>query len=200
MDLVGFRTGSIIHCHRFDGALGSIPSSYHRVLRKELRDIKPELLSRMLKELGQVDLHRLQSVQGLWPSVSERTWHNDGGTLAQELGTPEAWLVVTFTSECINKELLVGVGFGKFASGDTIIHLLGHQNAIAMHRRGNGLHSHRFIGQLVCAKRNLEEATQDIITQQASPFYTIQNETDCVASVERIPLQVTPSELLFIAQ
>ena len=204
--LVGFVTGKITHCHHFDHALGVLPSACEaavldQLAQKGVHDIGSEELSTFLTALDTVNLDELRKLERSWTSINRRTWAGEQNTSCrnESVKAASAFVIVAFSSECLEKEFLVGVAFGEIREEDAIVYLLGHPNALVMRQGDNQSHAPRFVGQLVCLNRKLDQPSKDMVTQQSTPYFTIQSETDCVKSVRRIGLQVSTAEMLMIS-
>ena len=204
--LVGFTTGTVVYSRRLSASSISLPSTCAEgaeglALRTALRDICPEKLSLMLRELDGVDISKLRSKYGSWDAVTKRRWPSEPSmsNTNRHGGTLRASLVAVFTSGT-SKQHLIGMAFGSIQKGDAIIHLPGHPSAIAIRTNPSQIQGPKLTGMLVCAKRDSSERAFDTVTQQPLPFYTIQSETDCVDSVVRYSFQLSPSELLMVAQ
>jgi hypothetical protein len=205
--LVGFTTGTVVFSRRLSASSTSLPSTYAEgaedlALRTALRDVCPEKLSLMLKDLDGVDISRLRFKYGSWDAVTQRLWPPEPSisNTTRQGGILGASLVVVFTSGCTSKQHLIGMAFGSIQKGDAIIHLPGHPNAIAIRTNPSQVQGPKLNGVLVCAKKNSGGRAYDTVTQQPVPFYTIQSETDCVDSVARYSFQLSPSEVLMVAQ
>ena len=205
--LVGFTTGTVV----FTLPLSASPTSSASIfvegapgvaLRTALRDVSPEKLRSMLTDLDGVDTSRLRSKYGSWDTVTQRLWpsHSSVSYMGRYGGSLGASLVVVFTSGCTSKQHLIGMSFGNVQKGDAIVHLPGHPSAVAIRTTPSQVQGRQLTGVLVCAKRNSNEQAYDTVTQQHLPFYTIQSETDCMNSVVRHNFQLSPSELLVVAQ
>ena len=204
--LTCFATGNVIFALRLSSSTASLPSAHAKgaeglALQTALGDAQLEPLASMLKELDRVDISRLRSNYGSWNVITQRLWpHGYTSSTKQQSEDLGASLVVVFTSGCTTKQRILSVAFGGFQKGDAIVHLPGLSCAIAIRTSPSQILQPKLTGVLVCAKRNLAGQAYDIVTQQPLPYYTIQSETDCEETVMRYNFQLSPLELLTVAQ
>ena len=206
--LLGFMTGQVIDGTCPSNQVVSSPPTYPESsmdlsLRRTLSDMEPERLSETLRELGEVDMSRLRFGLSFLRAVSQRNWPSNNSNYIdsysiEDILHTETSRVTVFTSSCAEKELLVGVGYGRVRKGNVVVHFLGHEVAFTVDtaRRDQP----RLTGFLVCSRAHSSMEAGDLITQQTTQFYTIQSEAECDQSVGRINLLLSSSEMLLLAQ
>lgn len=201
-DVVGFITGKVIYCDSLGSDVPASPLDLgrYRTDSKFLKqaDIGPGEISTVIEKLEAVDMNRLRMGCDDLDAISRRTWQS-GATYSDDLNLPEqpeTSLALVFTSVCVRKEILVAVACGKIKKGDAVMHLPGHEIAIAMHVRNARLQYGHFTGRLLCAQQALSKNVSDVITGQDAEAYIIQNEADCDEPVTRISFRASASEML----
>ncbi len=201
--LIGFATGRIISCSRFDDRNGSTRQMIGEAIKDQslqtiLGGTTSDGTASMLNDLGEVDISKLMADDRSFLAVRQRTWPTVPKSAVTGDRSPanELCVVAVITSGCQGRRILMGLAFGDPKRGDSVVHFPGHPTAVIMSEgdeRGRRL---RLCGKLICANEEGAPATRDVVTQQSSRYFAIQNETDCVEPVVRIHFKMEPAEIL----